>query len=253
MLTTVRDPFHAALVILLTLGCSVVAFVELTRASDVIQLRQTRLIASSNPQAHRASIEVAARQPPTVLEWCAPGAVEARIEIDVMFADGFTPLSQREAWVEALKKLQEHAQKALQCQPTNGLIWARLAFANWFLGGSAQDQARYLSNSELYAPAELAALNARFAQWVRVTPAVMAQAMDSFERDLRTVLMWMPAGPAVKLLQTLPPRFASDLDAIVKIVPPERMASLVRHGFVPTTPASTGTSSRLPLEMRPSL
>ncbi|WP_137132147.1 hypothetical protein [Rhizobium sp. FY34] len=230
MSMTKRNIVGCAVLVSLCAVCSVVAFRELRTAAQVQELRQFRAWAASQASVPPATIEARRQIATAALSSCATGGIEAAVELGVMYADAFTPATNRDAWIVALNQLSDDAQKALKCEPTNGLLWSRLAFANWFLGRSADEQIRLLEYAEFYAPAELASLQARFAQWGRVSPYVLKGAATSFERDLQTLMLWAPVRDTASIWKKLNPAQQQAASAFAALMPDERVNLLVRAG-----------------------
>jgi hypothetical protein len=227
---TVSNLFASAAVAALCAGSIFLASQEFGVAFKAQAARSLQRAAAPNPQLLQEDIKRFVEAPSVLIDGCSPAALDAAIEIETMHADLYTPYTDRDLWVAALQRLEGDARKALNCQPTNGLLWARLAFASWFLGRSATDQAAYLNYSQLYAPAELPAIRARFTQWARVSPVVMEQARQPFQRDLQTLLLWVPAPLAASLLKALPAIYQPAIDEIASYMPEERFQALKKHG-----------------------
>lgn len=220
-----------ALLLALVGGSSILALSELQSAVPSQAARRLHAAAVSGPEPVRSTLSSWVSSSEGLILECPAGAVDATIELDVLHADLYVPFNQRSEWVQALARLERDAREALACQPTNGLAWARLAFASWFLGQPAGLQARYLDYSQLYAPAELGALKARFAQWARVTPVVMSDASRSFERDLRTLMTSAPVSVAVPLLKGMPPWSREAIVHVARVLPQDRLDVLKARGL----------------------
>ncbi|MFN3548832.1 MAG: hypothetical protein ACK4U0_15205 [Mesorhizobium sp.] len=220
------------MVLLALVGAStLLALGELRSAVPSQAARRLHAVAASGPEPVRSALSSWVSSNEGLITACPAGAVDAAIELDVLHADLYVPFRQRDEWVRALDRLERDARQALACQPTNGLVWARLAFASWFLGQPAARQARYLDYSQLYAPAEMGALRARFAQWARVTPIVVSDASASFDRDLRTVLSFGPASVTVAMLRDMPATSRAAILEAARVLPPERSDALRARGI----------------------
>lgn len=219
-------------VLLALVGAStLLALGELRSAVPSQAARRLHAVAASGPEPVRSALSSWVSSNEGLITACPAGAVDAAIELDVLHADLYVPFRQRDEWVRALARLERDARQALACQPTNGLVWARLAFASWFLGQPAARQARYLDYSQLYAPAEMGALRARFAQWARVTPMVMSDASRSFDRDLRTLLAFAPTSVAVPLLGDMPASSRPSIVNVARVLPQQRLDALRARGI----------------------
>lgn len=218
--------------IFLCVVSAAVAVGELGTAADVQAVRQMRKLMQQPSAEQRPLLERARIAARSVITSCKPQAVEAAIELDVLYADTFTPQLERDQWIAALNDLAKDTRAALGCQPTNGLIWARLAFAEWFLGRPADQQVRMLEYSELYAPAEFAALKARLIHWSRMTPYVLQGAKTSYDRDLWTLALWIPPGSAAELWKLLGPAQKQQFSQLGSALPADRIKELTRRGIV---------------------
>ncbi|WP_165225690.1 hypothetical protein [Affinirhizobium pseudoryzae] len=242
-----RNRLFLVPVALISVVVGTVAIESLLHAGSAQELRQLRNIALLQ-SADRTDEILAARQSTgQLIEACESTAIDAAIELDVAYADRFAPQSDRDAWQKALAELASHARLALACQPTNGLIWARLAFAEWFLGRPGEEQARILEYSELYAPAELVSLNARLHHWSRLSPYVLQRAETSYERDLLTFLLWFPSTAAAQMWQTFSEREKQFAARLTPAVPEERLRQLAAKGVIPVISQGSGSD-----ELRPS-
>lgn len=226
-----------ALLLLALAGASILLSLgELRSAVPSQAARRLHAAAASDPEPIRSTLSSWVSSSEGLISGCPAGAVDAAIELDVLHADLHVPFRQRDEWAQALARLERDARQALGCQPTNGLVWARLAFASWFLGRPAGQQARYLDYSQLYAPAEVGALRARFAQWARVTPVVTRDASRSFDRDLRVLLTSAPTSLAVAILKDMPESSRASIVDAARVLPRPRLDALRRRGIdLPST------------------
>lgn len=229
---TVPKLLASFVLILLCASSAVLAIDELRTAAQVQTVRQVRRVMEQPTADLRPVLERTRLSGDTILASCKSQAVEAAVELDVFYADSFNPQLERDQWLIALNKLSNDARAALACQPTNGLLWARLAFAEWFLGRSADQQVQMLEYSELYAPAELAALKARLIHWGRMTPYVLQGAKTSYDRDLWTLALWMPPSRVSELWQGLSPTQKSAFAQLKDAMPADRSNELSKRGVV---------------------
>lgn len=242
-----RNRFFLVPISIVSVVVGTVAFESLIHSGSVQQLRQLRNVSVSISADHMDRVQAARQAISQLIEACEAGAIDAAIELDVVYADAFTPHTDREAWQRALIELAFHARAALLCQPTNGLIWARLAFAEWFLGRSGDHQARMMEFSELYAPAEIAAVNARLRHWSRLSSYVLALTKTSFERDLLTFLLWLPPNAAAQAWETFESPQKDAASRLARVVPEERRGELAANGVI-----FAGSSVNPADELRPS-
>lgn len=215
----------------LCVGATIIAMGELHSASHAQTVRQVRKIIEQPTADLRPVLERTRVSVDTVLTHCKPLGVEAAVELDVFYADSFNPLFERDQWLTALNKLSTDARSALACQPTNGLIWARLAFAEWFLGRPVYGQVQMLDYSELYAPSELPALKARLIHWSRMTSRVIQDAKTSYDRDLWTLAVWMPPVILSAVWKNLSLIQMQHMSEISAMIPEDRLRELASRGI----------------------
>jgi hypothetical protein len=226
MLIMKREYIIAAtlLAVLIVVNYSQMRFLPVaSEFRDIMQLRKLAL--AGEPLSAPAIEDALARSEPLVAT-CNMDGIIAVVDLLTWQADAITPSQNREGWLEKLRRIDAVSVKGLQCQPTNGFLWARLAFSRWFQGRTATEQAMLLGYSQSYAPSEMPSLVARMTQWKRVSTAVLNLAHDHVEADIRTLMSAAPARTAFNLLSDLPPPLMAVLKSQLPLLPPERLETL---------------------------
>lgn len=190
------------------------------------EMVDVRRVAFGKDPVSIAAVDEALTRADAVLAACQPQGVTAVVDLVTWKADQIDPRQDRDAWVADLRQVEDYSRRGLACEPTDGALWARLAFARWFLGGTAEEQAKLLGYSQSYAPSEFAVIRTRFFQWRRVSPAVLALARDHLEADIRTTLLAVPPRDAVDFLSDLPLAVFDMVQEQMPLVPPERIEAL---------------------------
>jgi hypothetical protein len=228
MLIMKREPIIAAtlLAVLIAVNYSQIRFLPV--AAEFRDLMQLRKLAYAGEPLSAPAVEDALSRTDAIVALCNHDGITALVDLLTWQADRITPSENREAWLEKLRRIDDLSVKGLQCQPTDGFLWARLAFARWFLGRPATEQAMMLGYSQSYAPSEIAPLIARMTQWKRVSPAVLDLAHDHVEADIRTLLNYASTRIAFEQLSDLPPSLAGVLKSQLPLLPPERLEKLLK-------------------------
>jgi hypothetical protein len=180
-----------------------------------------------SPAALASDAQKAARLPNT----CRTDLLNAAITIMLRNAEQVHESRDQLAWVEALRGLEPQLRQALACVPTDGMLWQRMAVVRWFLGCSADEEARLLAQSQAYAPGELEVVSARMLQWKRVTPAVIEGARDALRADIRVTLGHAKPPAVEAMLRELPATLQSLAGQEVAALPPERTKDLLQAGI----------------------
>ena len=134
-------------------------------------------------------------------------------------------------WIASLRSMEPRLHRALACVPTDGMLWERLAVVRWFLGGSAQEQARLLTLSQAYSPGELEVVRARMVQWTRVTPIVVDLAQDALRSDIKVTLGYSSIRAVEAMVRDMPAVLQPLLKEAVAGLPPDRAADLAKAGI----------------------
>jgi hypothetical protein len=228
MLIMKRETVIAAvlLAVLIAVNFSQIRFLPI--AAEFRDLMQLRKLAYAGEPLSAPAVDDALSRADAIVASCDHDGIIALVDLLTWQADRITPRENRDAWLEKLRRIDEVSVKGLQCQPTNGFLWARLAFARWFLGRPATEQAMLLGYSQSYAPSEMASLTARMTQWKRVSGAVLDLAHDHVEADIRTLLNYAPTRTAFEQLSDLPPPLADVLKSQLPLLPPERLEMLLK-------------------------
>lgn len=222
-----REPIIAA-VLLAVLGVvnySQLGFLPI--ASEFRDVMQLRKLALAGEPLSAPAIEEALARSDSLIAACNMDGIVAVVDLLTWQADGITPSQNREEWLEKLKRIDVVSVKGLECQPTNGFLWARLAFSRWFQGRTATEQAMLLGYSQSYAPSEMSSLVARLTQWKRVSTVVLDLARSHVEADIRTILAKAPPRTAFNLLSDLPPSLTAVLRSQLPLLAPERLETLL--------------------------
>jgi hypothetical protein len=88
-------------------------------------------------------------------------------------------------YVDALERADSFLRHALSCVPSQGNFWLRLAMVGSLQGQNPQQLARFLTLSQLYAPAEEGALKGRLAFWQKVSQPYLKRLQQTLLADLR--------------------------------------------------------------------
>lgn len=192
-------------------------------AREIVNVRR---VAYSKDPVSLAAVDDAIAKADVVFPDCQSDGITGVVDLVTWRADQIDPREDRDNWILALRQLEDVSRKALACEPTDGMFWARLAFARWFLGGTAQEQAKLLGYSQSYAPSEYPVIRARFFQWRRVSPTVISLARHQVQEDIRTVLLYVPLVEAVDLLTGMPQQLTFMMQEEMRLMPPERFERL---------------------------
>lgn len=161
---------------------------------------------------------------------CRSDLLGAVITVSMQNVEQMRSVGDQVGWVASLRAMEPRLHRALACVPTDGMLWERLAVVRWFLGGSAQEQARLLTLSQAYAPGELDVVRARMVQWTRVTPAVVDLAQDALGSDIRVTFGHSSAEAVEVMMRDMPASLQPLLKAAAADLPPDRAADLAKAG-----------------------
>ncbi|WP_377298489.1 hypothetical protein [Rhizobium sp. SGZ-381] len=223
-----REPVIAAALLAALAAVNYSQMRFLPMAAEYRDLLQLRRLAYAGEPLSAPAVDDALRRSDAIVASCNHDGIIALVDLLTWQADKITPSENREAWLEKLRRIDDVSVKGLQCEPTNGFLWARLAFVRWFLGRPATEQAMLLGYSQSYAPSEMPAITARMAQWKRVSSAVLDLAHGHAEADIRTILNYAQPGTAFAQLSDLPPALADMLKTQLPLVSPERLEALLK-------------------------
>ena len=222
-----REPIIAAVLLAVLVVVNYSQFGFLSTASEFRDVMQLRKLALAGEPLSAPAIEDALSRSDSLVAICNMDGIVAVVDLLTWQADGITPSQNREEWLEKLKRIDAVSVKGLECQPTNGFLWARLAFSRWFQGRTATEQAMLLGYSQSYAPSEMSSLVARLTQWKRVSTVVVDLARSHVEADIRTILADAPPRTAFNLLSDLPPPLTAVLRSQLPLLPPQRLETLL--------------------------
>lgn len=168
-----------------------VSLTELTisrRVADVVY-NGKRLSALSSVEA--ASVEQYAQEAQDVVMdgICRSEVVHAGVVPIMLAVDITSPDVDYDAWARALERAEIYMHAALQCLPTSGDTWLRMAMIKQAIGENPQEIASLLELSQHFSPSEGELVFARLALWNRVEPPTMNLGRKALEKDIRAACL----------------------------------------------------------------
>jgi len=129
-------------------------------------------------------------------------------------------------WRGAMESAESYIRHGLTCNPTSGLLWAKLAMVQQAVGGSGLDVAEALRLSAQYNPAEVDAIKARFYVWRRASDLTLGLATDAVRQDVDNVLVYADPDQANELFKNATDEFRKIAETQWNGLPSERRAQI---------------------------